>query len=62
MSLCKYTISKFDNKTKTDMIFCLNKKLEPEFNKMCLCQKYCPDKGRYIAHNQDKRHCKYFEE
>ena len=29
---------------------------------LCICQRYCKDKSCYIPHNQDKMHCKYYED
>ena len=29
---------------------------------LSICQRYCKDKSCYIPHNQDKMHCKYYED
>lgn len=57
--MCKYSYSQFNEKAKTEMLYCLNKDNKRITNGLCLCQRYCRDKQRYIPHNQDKKHCKY---
>ncbi len=58
--MCKFAYSQFNERLKNDMIYCscLDNKISSE--KLCLCQRYCKDKSRYIPHNQDKLHCKYY--
>lgn len=57
--MCKYSYSEFSERTKRDMLYCSNPDFKPSSERLCLCQRYCPDKARYIPHNQDKLHCKY---
>ncbi len=60
--MCKYAYSQFNERTKKDMIFCMCENNHRSKQHLCLCQRYCPDKSRYIPHNQDKMHCKFYED
>ena len=63
MPMCKYTLSKKSQLTGILTIYCTNEKfVKDRPDKMCVCQKFCREKGYYIPHNQDKRHCKFLED
>lgn len=59
--MCKYAYIQLNRKTKQNMIYCSGGvKINSEG--LCICQRYCKDKSCYIPHNQDKMHCKYYED
>jgi len=58
-SMCRYCYSKISESTKKRMLYCNNENVKNGSENLCLCQRYCTQKGKYIEHNQDKRHCKY---
>lgn len=59
--MCKNAYEKISDRTEKTMIFCKLKGTESTLSNLCISQKYCGDKNRYVAINQ-KRDCKYFEE
>lgn len=43
------------------MLLCkLKSNQTSEIMKLCICQRFCPDKDKYIPHQQ-KSGCKYYE-
>ena len=60
--MCKFAYIQFNERTGKDMIFCMCEKNQLNSQNLCLCQRFCPDKSRYIPHNQDMMHCKFYED
>lgn len=58
--MCKNAYEKLSEKTKKIMIFCKLKGIDGNIGQLCISQRFCKDKDRYIEINQ-KRDCKYFE-
>lgn len=59
--MCKNSYEKLSERTKKIMIFCKLKGNEGEISQLCVAQRYCKDKDRYIITDQ-KRNCKYYED
>lgn len=59
--MCKNAYIQFNERTKKDMIYCSGE-AKVNSDNLCLCQRYCKDKSCYIPYNQDKAHCKYYED
>ena len=57
--MCKYSFEKISERTGKSMIYC---KLQNENNgmKLCISQRFCKDKDKYIPHEQ-RNYCKFFE-
>ncbi len=58
--MCKHAYERISDRTGKVMIFCRLRGNDAALSQLCVSQKYCKDKGRYIEINQ-KRDCKYFE-
>lgn len=58
--MCKNAYEQVSERTKKIMIFCKLKGEDATLSQLCVSQKFCPDKDRYVEINQ-KRDCKYFE-
>ncbi len=58
--MCKYEYEKKSEKTNTVMIFCKLKNNDNEMLNICVSQKYCGKKNKYVSHNQEKN-CKFYE-
>lgn len=59
--MCKHSQELESPTTKKIMIYCLLHENENnEMLRLCISQKYCSEKDKYIEINQ-KRDCKYYE-
>ena len=58
--MCKNAYEKKSERTEKVMIFCKRKGTDATLDQLCISQKYCSDKDRYVEINQ-KRDCKYYE-
>lgn len=58
--MCKHAYEKVSEHTYKTMIFCDLLIKSNELSCLCISQKYCPDKDRYVELNQ-KKACKKYE-
>lgn len=58
--MCKNAYEQVSERTGKIMIFCKLMGEDASLSQLCVSQKYCMDKERYIEVDQ-KRDCKYFE-
>lgn len=58
--MCKNAYEQISDRTKKIMIFCSLIGCEGKMSQLCVSQKFCPDKDRYIEVDQ-KRDCKKYE-
>lgn len=59
--MCKNSYEQVSERTKKVMIFCnLMKENDSSLSHLCISQKFCKDKDRYVEIDQ-KRDCKYYE-
>jgi hypothetical protein len=58
--MCKNSYEQVSEKTGKIMIFCNLKGRDASLSQICVSQKFCPDKDRYVEINP-KKDCKYFE-
>ena len=58
--MCKNSYEQISNRTKKVMIFCNRMGKDGTLKQLCISQRFCPDKDRYIEIDQ-KRDCKYYE-
>ena len=58
--MCKNAYEQISQRTEKTMIFCKLMGTNATLNQLCISQKFCADKDRYVEINQ-KRDCKYFE-
>lgn len=58
--MCKNSYEQISHQTGKTMIFCTRMGTEATLSQLCISQKYCADKGRYVEIDQ-KRDCKYYE-
>lgn len=59
--MCKNCYEQYVERTGRNMLFC--KKLElktEEFERLCVAQRYCSDRDKYIPFKQNER-CKNYE-
>lgn len=61
--MCKNCYEKFVERSGKKMLFCKlldeDKNLKNEMIKLCICQRFCKDKNKYIPNNQ-KQNCKNY--
>ena len=58
--MCKNAYEQVSERTGKIMIFCKLMGNDASLSQLCISQKYCMDKERYVEVDQ-KRDCKYFE-
>lgn len=58
--MCKNAYEQISNRTEKVMIFCKLMGQDGSLNQLCISQKFCKDKDRYVEINQ-KRDCKFYE-
>lgn len=60
--MCKQCYEQYVKQVEKIMLFCkLKIDGKSEMDRLCICQRFCSDKGKYIPHNQ-KNGCKSYEE
>ena len=58
--MCKNAFEKSSERTGKVMIYCKLRNEDGKY-KICVSQRFCKDKDRYIPHDQ-KNFCKYYED
>ncbi len=58
--MCKNAYERTSQHTEKTMIFCKLMGTDAALNQLCISQKFCSDKDRYVEIDQ-KRDCKYYE-
>lgn len=58
--MCKNAYEQLSSHTSKSMIFCRLKGMDGTLNQLCISQRYCPDKDKYIEIDQ-RRDCKKYE-
>lgn len=58
--MCKNSYEQISKRTGKIMIFCKLMGTEATLSQLCISQKYCMDKDRYVEIDQ-KKDCKYYE-
>ncbi len=58
--MCKNAYEQISDRTKKVMIFCKLLGLDGNLNQLCISQKYCQDKDRYVEIDQ-RKDCKKYE-
>ena len=58
--MCKNAYEQISDRNKKIMIFCNLKGYDGSRDQLCISQRFCPDKDRYIEINQ-KRDCKKYK-
>ena len=58
--MCKNAYEQVSERTGKIMIFCKLMGEDASLSQLCVSQKFCQDKDRYVEVDQ-KRDCKYFE-
>lgn len=58
--MCKNAYEQVSKRTGKIMIFCKLMGNDASLSQLCISQKYCSDKDKYVEINQ-KRDCKHFE-
>ena len=58
--MCKNAYEKKSERTKKKMIFCKLKGNDATLSQLCISQRFCSEKDKYIPNNQ-KGNCKYYE-
>lgn len=59
--MCKNAYEQVSERTGKIMIFCKLMGNEAKLNQICISQKFCQDKDRYVEVDQ-KKDCKYFKD
>ena len=60
-SMCKNAYEQVSDRTGKMMIFCKLMGNDANLSQLCVSQKFCTDKDRYVEIDQ-KRDCKYYED
>jgi len=58
--MCKNAYEQLSDRTKKTMIFCKRMGESAALNELCISQRFCRDKDRYVEINQSKD-CKFYE-
>lgn len=58
--MCKNSYKKISEHTGKEMIFCKLIGTDASLSQLCISQKFCQDKDKYIEIDQ-KHDCKYYE-
>jgi len=62
--MCNNCYEKFVNRSGKIMLFCKlrdkDSEAKTEMKELCICQRFCSDKDKYIPNHQ-KEECKYYE-
>ncbi|MEZ3425597.1 MAG: hypothetical protein K1W39_18165 [Lachnospiraceae bacterium] len=61
--MCNNCYEHFSKRSNKIMLFCKLKEHEKTSNemlKLCICQRFCNDKDKYIPYNQ-KEGCRYYK-
>lgn len=62
--MCKNAYEQVSERTGKIMLFCnileSEEKVKTELEKLCMCQRFCLDKDKYIPYQQKER-CKNYE-
>lgn len=58
--MCKNAYEQISDRTKKLMIFCKLLGETASLSHLCVSQKFCPQKNKYIATDQ-KRNCKFYK-
>lgn len=59
--MCKNSYEKLSDRTGKIMVFCKSKGNDGLISQLCIAQRFCKDKDRYITTDQ-KRNCKFYKE
>lgn len=59
--MCKNAYEQISARTKKTMIFCKLFGTDGSLNQLCISQRFCQDRNRYIGVNQNKN-CKKYDE
>ena len=59
--MCKNAYEQISNNTMKTIIFCKLMGDDGQLDQICISQKFCREKDRYVELNQ-KRDCKYFKD
>lgn len=57
--MCKNAYEQLSDKTNKVMLFCRLRGKDAALSQLCISQRFCTEKDRYIEINQ-KNDCKYF--
>lgn len=57
---CNNSFEKLSSRTNKTMIFCKRMGDTATLDNLCISQRFCPDKDKYVETNQEIN-CKYFE-
>lgn len=58
--MCKNAYEQISDRTQKKMIFCRLKGRDAVLSQLCISQKFCAEKDRYVTIDQ-KTECKYYE-
>lgn len=59
--MCKNAYEQLSERTNIIMIFCKLLGNDGFLEQLCISQRFCPDKNRYIE-NEQKKNCKKYED
>ncbi len=61
VGMCKQCYEEYIERSGKTMLLCeIKSKEESGLARLCICQRFCPDRDKYIPHQQ-REQCKYFE-
>ncbi len=58
--MCKHAYEQLSERTKKVMVFCELIGRGGSLDQLCISQRFCPDKDRYIETDQ-KKNCRYYQ-
>lgn len=58
--MCRHDYERLSERTDKKMIFCKKNVFNYDTEPLCIAQRFCPDKDKYVRTDQHS-HCKFFK-
>ncbi len=59
--MCKNSYEKISERTNKKMIFCKLLGTDGSLSQICISQRFCKEKDRYVESEHPQKNCKYYE-
>lgn len=58
--MCKNSYEKYSERTKKNMLFCKLLGSDGSLSQLCISQRFCKEKDRYIHSDHPEKNCKHY--
>lgn len=59
--MCKNSYEKISDRTNKNMLFCKLLGVDGSLSQLCISQRFCQKKDKYIESENPQKTCKYYE-